>query len=119
MTKQQIIICPYCGNEPEWVENKEIYGRNYGSSYMMYLCRDCDAYVGCHQNTRKPKGTLANKELRELRMQAHAKIDPLWVGGSMKRKEVYKMLADRLGMKEVHIGESDVELCKKIIALDI
>jgi hypothetical protein len=23
--------CPYCGKKAEWVENKEIYGKNYGN----------------------------------------------------------------------------------------
>lgn len=55
------MICPYCKRPAKWVENKEIYGKNYGKSYMMWLCKPCDAYVGCHNNTKEPLGTLANK----------------------------------------------------------
>lgn len=106
--------CPYCGKEAEWCENKKIYGRNYGRSYMCYYCQDCNAYVGCHNNTKNPLGTMANKELREWRMKAHSLIDPLWKTGEMKRHEVYQMLADRFG-KQIHIGEADVENCKDII----
>ena len=108
--------CPFCGNEAEWVENKAIYGRNYGKSFMCYLCKPCDAYVGCHQNTKKPLGTMANKELREWRNKTHAVIDPLWKSGKMRRGAVYIKLKEALG-KEIHVGESDVETCKKIIAL--
>ena len=108
------MICPYCGKEAKWVDNKEVYGKRYGQSYMCYWCKDCDAYVGCHQNGRTPLGTMANKELRVWRMKAHRKIDPIWKSGKFSRSEVYKKLADHFG-KEVHIGESDIEMCKKII----
>lgn len=106
--------CPFCGKEAEWTENKAIYGRNYGRSVMCYLCRPCNAYVGCHQNTKKPLGTMANKELREWRVKAHSAIDPFWKSGRMKRREVYNFLRKKLG-KEVHIGGSDIETCRQII----
>lgn len=108
------MICPYCKKEAEWVSNEKVYGKRYGKSYMCWWCKSCDAYVGCHQNTTKPLGTMANKELREWRIKTHAVIDPLWKGGEMKRYEVYQMLKDKFG-KEVHIGETDIKTCKEII----
>lgn len=81
---------------------------------MVYLCKPCNAYVGCHNNTRKPLGTMANAETRQWRQRAHAVVDPLWKTGTMKRKAVYAMLARAFG-KEIHIGESDIKQCKKII----
>ena len=112
--KREKIRCPYCGEEAKWVENKVVYGKNYGKSYMCYYCPKDDAYVGCHQNTRKPLGTIANKELRECRKKAHSVVDPLWKNGRMKRGQVYAMLFRKFG-KEIHIGEADVEQCQKII----
>jgi len=106
--------CPFCGKEALWTENKAIYGRNYGKSYMAYLCSPCDAYVGCHENTKRPLGTMANRELREWRRKAHAAIDPLWKSGKLKRGHVYAKLKDLLGT-EIHVGESDAEMCRKII----
>lgn len=106
--------CPYCGKEAEWVDNSVIYGRRYGKSYMMWICRPCDARVGCHQNTKKPLGTLANKELREARMKAHAVVDPLWKSHRFSRGHVYQMLFDAFGAP-VHIGESDLQRCAEII----
>lgn len=105
--------CPYCGKEAEWVENKEIYGRNYGKSFMSYLCRSCDAYVGCHQNTRRPLGIMANRELREQRKKAHANLDPYWKSGKMQRSEMYHRLKEVFG-REIHVGESDLETAKKL-----
>ena len=112
------VICPYCGKEAKWCENKEIYGKNYGLSYMCYFCKDCNSYVGCHNNTREPLGTMANKELRRWRMTAHAVIDPLWKKGSKKDKYIRRLVyfeLKRFFGKKIHIGESDIQTCKKII----
>ena len=106
--------CPYCTKEATWVENKVIYGRNYVKSYMAWWCGDCRAYVGCHQNTKKPLGTMANAELRQWRRNTHTVIDPLWKSGKYKRSNVYRMLSDAFH-QEIHIGEADVEGCKAII----
>lgn len=112
------VICPYCNKKAIWCENRAIYGRNYGRSYMCYLCKDCDAYVGCHNNTKKPLGTLANRDLRRWRMRAHAEFDPIWKSGQhRKRHKAYGWLARELGVEEIHIGESDIETCIKIIEL--
>lgn len=114
----QKMVCPYDGTPAEWVENSKIYGRRYGQSYMCWLCPSCGAYVGCHNNTKKPLGTLANKELRNWRMHAHAHIDPYWKTGQLSRGAVYAILKEYFG-RQIHIGESDVETCKQIIELDI
>lgn len=106
--------CPYCDKEAQWVENKEIYGKNYGKSYMCWLCKDCNAYVGCHNNTKQSKGTIADKETRAWRIKAHGVIDPLWRDGDYKRGQVYAKLNKFFG-HDVHIGESDVDMCKSII----
>jgi len=114
--KEIQVFCPYCGKEAEWVENKAIYGRNYGKSYMCYLCNDCDAYVGCHNNTRKPLGIMANRELRDWRKKVHAVIDPIWKTGKLPRDVVYARLSEALGYR-YHTGESDIPTCKKILEM--
>lgn len=108
------MICPYCNKEAKWCENKERYGKNYGKSYMCYFCRDCDAYVGCHNNTRVPLGTMANAELRGWRIKVHDMIDPLWQSKKYRRGTVYARLKDAMG-KEIHVGESDIETCKELL----
>ncbi len=111
------MICPYCDREAPWVENKELYRKNYGKSYMCYYCKLCDAYVGCHNNTREPLGTMANRELRALRIQAHHYLDMHWNFGSDRRNrrtKVYSEMASYFGF-DVHVGSADIELCNKII----
>lgn len=105
--------CLYCNQEAKWVSNKIIYGKRYGKSYMCYYCENCDAYVGCHKNTRKPLGVMANKKLRKLRIECHDLFDELWKSKKMTRKKAYGFLFKNTGIK--HIGFSDEEECKKII----
>lgn len=112
--KEKVVICPYCNKPAVWCENKEKYGRNYWKSYMCYLCKDCDAYVGCHNNTREPLGTMANDELRRWRIRTHEFIDPIWKENKMERREVYQLLEKHF-WKPIHTWESDIEMCQKII----
>ena len=109
----KIVICPKCNKEAPWVENKERYGRNFGKSYMCYFCRPCRTYVGCHNNTRKPLGTMADDYTLKLRRNAHHNFDKNWKSGKMTRKEAYAKLKEKFGIE--HIGEESEESLKKII----
>lgn len=86
---------------------------------MIYLCRPCDARVGVHKNSKihAPKGSLANRELRELRMHAHLLFDMLWKTENMPRKQAYIFLQDIMEMskEEAHIGKFSAEQCHKLI----
>lgn len=115
---KKTLICPFCKKPSKWCSNEEIYGRKLGKSYMCYWCKDCDAYVGCHNNTTKPLGTMANRELRQWRQAAHRHIDLIWKGvHKRKRGKVYMVLKEIFG-REIHIGESDIETCKIITKID-
>ena len=112
------MICPYCKQEAKWCENKERYGKNYGESYMCYWCKDCDAYVGCHNNSKRPLGTMANAELRKWRIRTHNYIDQFHGGKGKSRSAVYRKLGEHFG-KEIHIGESDIDMCKRILEVKL
>ena len=116
-------ICPYCEKETEYVQSTEVYDRDYG---MIYLCRPCGAWVGVHKGTDAAKGRLANAELRDWKIKAHASFDKLWKRylqlGTPKHKarnSAYQWLADRMGIeaKDAHIGMFDIEECKNTISL--
>ena len=110
------IKCPYCKQNAKWVENKEIYGNNIGKSYMAWLCRDCDAYVGCVNNSRKPLGFLANAATRRWRQLAHAMLDPVWKKKCLTREQTYDYISRKLGApSHIHIGKADIETCKKVV----
>jgi hypothetical protein len=93
---------------------------------MIYLCRPCKAWVGVHKGTDKPLGRLANKELREWKIKAHAAFDPLWKakmsqGHSKKsaRNSGYAWLAEQMGIprEACHVGMFDVEQCKRVVEI--
>ena len=110
------VYCAYCGRQAEYVDSSVVYGRSYG---MIYLCRNCMAYVGVHRGTDKPKGRLANAELRYWKKQAHAAFDPIWQHGRFRgrRNGAYEWLAQQMGLpvEKTHIGMFDVAECKKVI----
>lgn len=108
------MICPKCEKEAPWVENKEKYGKNYGKSYMCYFCKDCDTYVGCHNNTKTPLGTMADNDTMKWRSKAHAVIDPLWKNYGYTREEVYRRLRYWFG-EDIHIGSCNIERCRDVI----
>lgn len=115
-------ICPYCNNSAMLIDSSEVYaGRSFG---LIWACARCDAYVGVHKDspTYKPKGTLANKELRVWRVRAHSAFDPLWrsllLEPKMTRTEAYTWMQETLAISrdQAHIGSLDVEGCRRLIA---
>ncbi len=111
------VYCPYCGKRAELVNSEDVYGRDYG--HRIYICWPCNAYVGCHKDTDRPLGRLANAELRSMKIQAHAAFDPLWQSGQMKRKAAYAWLAEQMNrpVKQTHIGYFDVTECREVIRI--
>lgn len=110
-------VCPYCGRKPVLTDSAEIYGgRSFGP---IWLCRPCNAYVGCHQGTTTPKGRLADSLLRQAKKKAHCAFDPIWQTGLMKRQEAYDWLSRELGIPRdyTHIGMFDVDTCLRTVSL--
>lgn len=109
--------CPYCGGTAVLEDSSIIYnGKSYGPVWVCENFPLCDSYCGCHRGTTRHLGSLANRELRAHRKRAHATLDPLWKEGLFSRKEVYTRLASMLNVPEVHVGESDMAMCDRIIA---
>ena len=113
-------ICPYCGAESDGVDGYAVYPHRPDlHDKWFYQCTPCDAYVGCHPNTKQPLGRLANAELRKFKSLAHKAFDPIWKTKAMKRSDAYKSLAAemRIDPSKCHIGMFDVAQCKQVIAI--
>lgn len=117
--------CRYCEQSAKLIlsgEDGYPYRTDYGP---VWLCAPCGAYVGCHKGTTNALGGLANAELREWKMKAHAAFDPLWqakirrdgCSKSKARKAGYLWLSGQLGIppKLTHIGYMSVEECKRVV----
>jgi len=112
-------VWPYCKGRALLVGGLKIYPHRQDlKDKKFYLCGPCNAYVGCHPGTTNALGRLANAELREAKMAAHAAFDPIWKTGQKKRGGAYAWLCDQLGIekKDCHIGMFDVEMCKRVVA---
>lgn len=120
--------CPYCGKKSVITNGKALYpNRPDLADKPFYLCRPCDAYVGCHKDTLNPLGRLANQQLRNAKRSAHAAFDPMWlakvereqVSKRQARNAAYKWLATCLGISlaDCHIGMFDVAQCEQVIAI--
>lgn len=112
-------ICPYCDQVSQLTNGKEVYPHIASlQKKNIYICRKCDAYVGCHPDSTKPLGRLANVELRSWKMKTHATFDPIWRNNKdISRSGLYKWLAGELNISgsECHIGMFDIEMCKQTI----
>lgn len=114
------MTCPYCHAEVQRVTGEVIYSHRRDLYYKnFWSCEPCGAYVGCHEGGNSPLGRLANKELRQWKMNAHAVFDPIWRTRQMSRSAAYGWLAESLGIKfnECHIGMFDVDTCKRVVEI--
>lgn len=121
---QMSITCPYCDKPAELVGGNVIYPHRPALHIKKYwLCRPCDAHVGCHDRNERfghtgiePLGRLADFVLRQHKMLAHAAFDRLWKDGG-DRAAAYAWLSEvlSLGKSDCHIGMFDVEMCKCVV----
>lgn len=130
-------ICPHCGKFSAEATGKEIYPHRADLwQKKFYRCQPCGAYVGCHTETGRPLGTLADAKLRKLRSLLHQVFDPIWEnaiaeelakpnakpyrGLMMKhRTAAYINLAVKMGLpiEECHIAMFDEAQCRKAVDL--
>lgn len=106
----------HCGSPTTLRSGDYVYGKDRFTDIQVYVCDrypECDSYVGVHDDSRRPKGTLADKKLRTLRIHAHRELDELWKTGIMGRSEAYRFLTENTGIR--HIGETTHEEAQKVI----
>lgn len=117
------VVCNYCQRPALLVTGKTIYPHRPDLYQLQFWnCDPCGAWVGCHKGTIKPLGRLANAELRQAKQEAHNAFDPFWRsngfhGQKLKRSAAYKWLAKQLGVERIHIGECDVETCRRVVKI--
>lgn len=117
-------ICPYCGRRTILADSKLLYnGISYG---MVYLCKPCYAFVGCHKGTTKALGRLADMALRTAKKEAHAWFDPIWqraMGDGLSKMDArhaaYKWLSETLciDFAHTHIGMFNLQQCAEVVTL--
>jgi hypothetical protein len=126
-----IVVCQYCLKPAELVTGAAVHPKlPLLRSKQFWHCAPCKAWVGCKPGTQQPIGTLANRELRVWRLNAHNLFDPLWSRpltrhpdtqgrGQFTRTAAYEWLREVMGLseEECHIEMMNVEQCKKVVKL--
>ena len=121
--KRANIKCPYCGARAYLRPASVVYGGHTDDAgAKLYVCARypvCDAYVAAHKDTLLPMGTLADRNLRRKRIEAHSALNRLIAAGFMTRKQAYRWLQIQLGLpeSEAHIAKFSELRCQKVIDL--
>ena len=100
------LFCVQCNDDVNvtLVSGEIIYPhRNDLHNHRFYQCNHCKNYVGFRENYNKNFLFIPTGELRELRIEIHDIIDPIWQNGILTRKEVYKKISEKIG-KNFHAG---------------
>lgn len=86
--------------EKAYPHRKDLYQKRF------WQCPKCFNFVGTHNKGygRAPLGCIPNKDMKKIRMQIHAILDPIWQNKTMSRTEVYQKVSSRLGY-EYHTAE--------------
>ncbi len=116
------IYCVGCGKDvsARLTDGKEMYPHRKDLSNVPFWACECGAFVGCHWKTSQPTrplGVLATQELKNVRKEIHAILDPLWRSGQVSRGKIYASLSQKLGY-EYHTGETrSVEEAQKVLKI--
>jgi hypothetical protein len=98
-----------------------VHGEKAIEEYLFVCSRypECDSYVGVHKNSLKPLGTLAGKELRGKRIEAHKAFNQLWKSGMMEKWQAYKWMEAKFGLnsRQAHIAKFSGYMCDELIAI--
>jgi hypothetical protein len=118
--KRNIVRC-HCGAYAALRPASVVHGDKANAEYLFVCSRypDCDSYVGVHKNSLKPLGTLAGKELRGKRIEAHKVFNQLWESGIMKKWQAYKWMEAKFGLnqQQAHIAKFSEYMCDELILI--
>ena len=127
--KPREVECSYCH---EWAQFLPTSAHLYQSAVEYGPVYFCDsghepAWVGCHKNTADPKGRLADKALRQAKLDVHRAFDPLWkrkmqrdgIDQSTAKAAAYGWLGSQKGLSpdECHIGMFDIAQCARVVKI--
>ena len=113
--------CEDCNRDTRLARGREIYPHRpdlWGDPF--WICDGCGARCGCHPDSTRPLGRLANAETRDLRQRVHALLDAEWCTAprrSEARSRAYARLGTALGLKscDCHVGMFDAATCRRAI----
>ena len=120
--KKAMVRCPYCGSAATLHPASFVFGKSARPGSLLYVCNRypaCDSYVGAHQKTKLPMGSLADGDLRHKRIDAHKAFDWIWKSGLMTKAQAYKWMQAKLGIRSehAHIAKFGYYMCDQLISI--
>lgn len=103
------IFCVECQSEKEckMIKGDRAYAHRRDLAHKnFWQCPTCFNFVGCHHKgeSTKPLGCIPNQQMKKIRMQIHAMLDPIWRNKKMSRGQAYKAVSEKIGY-EYHTAE--------------
>lgn len=116
-------LCQYCGDVPMRMTGQELFPLRQDLVLRHYLgCRNCDAWVGCHDRTWKPMGELANDSLRRARKLAHEAFEDMWRKAAARKgwsEQIARSAAYSWVSKAMqcgtHVAGFDLDRCEMVL----
>ena len=116
--------CP-CGATCEPTNGARIHPHRPDlADHRFYLCMSCGRRCGTHRGSWEPLGVPATIIERQLRQNAHWRLDSMWTSQRegercRMRAELYKWLARKMELtpEETHIGRMDEPTLRRCIAV--
>jgi hypothetical protein len=118
----KVIYCCECKENvnAEKVSGDIVYPhRKDLKSLVFYKCNTCSNFVGTHKQGGKPLGVIATAEIKKERMKIHSILDPLWREKLIGRKELYKMMSEKMGFQYHTASLSSIDECAKALSASI
>lgn len=109
--RERMIYCCGCAAEvsTRLTSGTEIYPHRLDLRDLpFWKCDGCGNFVGCHHKTAdrtRPLGCIPTPEIKHERQRIHRDLDPLWKSGRFSRRELYAMIAAKIGVSEYHTAE--------------
>lgn len=116
--------CLECDLDCALTNGREVYPhRKDLAKTPVWICRRCNARVGCHPGSIRPLGFPANEALRKARALLHDRmLDPLWRDADdslgpyqQRRLRVYRYLSETLKIPrdQTHTAMFDLDTCRR------
>jgi hypothetical protein len=122
--KDNSMKCPYCNQPARFSWLSVVIPKATG---RVWACFECNAWTKADEETQKPYGRMANKELRELRSKVFNALKPIIAQnftldpeGSVRteidaREACFRWIAERLNVKKFWLSWSTKEDCEKVL----
>lgn len=114
------IYCCQCKKEvePNLIDGSIAYNHRPDLHFLYFWqCPHCKNFVGTHktkQRWQEPLGCIATQAMKDARRKLHCILDPLWKNKLFTRKDLYKIISEKLGYEYHTANTKSLDEIKKV-----